>query len=179
MRVSKTPQQSTARAYAFRTDPRPQDFNAILQLHRDVYAREHGFDATFETHVAGPLSEFMKGDQSGGRLWLATPREDSADDAGLAGCIAIVRASETAAQLRWFVVASHHRGRGLGTSLLNEALAFSREQGYQSVFLWTVSVLHAAARLYEAAGFRKVEEHPQVLWGISLAEQRYEMVLNP
>jgi hypothetical protein len=45
------------------------------------------------------------------------------------------------------------------------------------VFLWTVSALTAAARLYRAAGLRKVEERPGRLWGVDVVEEKYGRAL--
>jgi N-acetylglutamate synthase-like GNAT family acetyltransferase len=151
-----------------RTDLRPGDLGAIVSLHGLLYAREYGFDATFEAYVAGPLAEFVKSPSPRSRLWLA-------EDAGqLVGCIAIVEADEATAQLRWFLVAPSARGQGLGKRLLNEAITFCRDAGYRSVYLWTVSALTTAAHLYQAGGFVKVEEVPATRWGVDVVEERYE-----
>ncbi len=83
-----------------------------------------------------------------------------------------------AAQLRWFLVAPDARGAGLGRRLLDEAIEFSRGEGYSSLVLWTVDVLAAAARLYRSAGFEKVESRPTRLWGAALAEEKYAMRLK-
>ena len=63
---------------------------------------------------------------------------------------------------------------GLLTEPLLETLR-SRAAGYDSIILWTVSALTAAAHLYESAGFRKVEEKPGRQWGVEVVEERYEL----
>jgi GNAT superfamily N-acetyltransferase len=102
--------------FALRHALRPGDLGAVIRLHGAVYAREHGFDLAFEAYVAAGLAEFATAPSGRGRLWLAERGGE------LAGCVAVVEASETEAQLRWFLVAPHARGRGLGRYLLAEAV---------------------------------------------------------
>jgi ribosomal protein S18 acetylase RimI-like enzyme len=154
-----------------RTDLRPGDFGSIVHLHGVVYAREYGFDHTFEAYVAGPLAEFVLSSTPGGRLWVAE-REGR-----VVGCVAVVPASPGVGQLRWFLVEPAARGCGLGKRLLEEAVSFCRQAGYGSVILWTVSALTAAA-LYRSAGFCKVEERPGRRWGVEVVEERYELRLG-
>src|SRR5262249_39026475 len=149
-----------------RTTLRPGDLGAIVRLHGVVYAAEHGFDVTFEAYVAGPLADFVRAAPEGGRLWVA------ARGGRLVGCVAIVPATPQAAQLRWFLVDPSARGAGLGRRLLAEAVAFCKESGYDRVILWTVSALEAAARLYRAAGFARVEERPGRGWGVDGVGER-------
>ncbi len=158
-------------AVTLRYDLRPGDLGAVIHLHGTVYAREYGFDPTFEAYVAGPLAEFARSRTDRDRLWLAER------DGRLVGCVAVVGTSEREAQLRWFLVDPAARGRGLGRWLLHEAVAFSRDRGYESLFLWTVSALTVAARLYRAAGFVKVEERPGRQWGVEVVEERYVLRL--
>jgi GNAT superfamily N-acetyltransferase len=155
-----------------RTDLRPGDLGRIVALHGTVYAREHGFDATFEAYVAGPLAEFVRAASPRERLWIAER------DGQLAGCAAVVAASPDTAQLRWFLVEPGARGAGLGKRLLREALTFARDSGYARIILWTVSALTAAAHVYRSAGFRKVEEKPGRLWAVDVIEEKYELQLN-
>jgi ribosomal protein S18 acetylase RimI-like enzyme len=151
---------------------RPGDLGAVVALHGTVYAREYGFDPTFEAYVAGPLAEFVLSRTDRDRLWVA-------ERAGrLAGCVAIVGAPGGEAQLRWFLVEPASRGLGLGRRLLDEAVAFCRACGYPSVFLWTVRALTAAARLYRAAGFSRVEERPGRRWGVDVVEEKYVLPLG-
>ena len=158
--------------FDLRAQLKPGDLDAVLRFHRETYAIEFGFDPTFEAHVAKPLSAFGQSTSPRERMWIAE------SDARLVGCIAIVEADARAAQLRWFLVAPEARGAGLGRRLLEEAVGFSRSQDYQRIFLWTVSVLHAAASLYQSFGFEIVRQRPERLWGVDLVEQCYELKLT-
>jgi GNAT superfamily N-acetyltransferase len=90
----------------------------------------------------------------------------------------VVRFSEREAQLRWLLLSPDLRGRGLGRRLVEEAVAFCRDAGYKSIFLWTVDTLPAAAGLYRSAGFREAERVTHELWGSLVTEVRYEMKLK-
>ena len=156
-----------------RHDLRPGDMGRVIALHGVLYAEEYGFDHGFEAYVAETIVEFGRlARPELDRLWVAEL------DGRLVGSIAIIGREDGAAQLRWFLVDPEARGRGLGRRLIDESLAFCRAAGYRSVYLWTVSGLDAAARLYREAGFRKTEtKAPAMLWGVSLAEERYDLDL--
>jgi N-acetylglutamate synthase-like GNAT family acetyltransferase len=163
---------SSGDAVTLRTGLRPGDIGYVIYLHGIVYAREYGFDHTFEAYVAGPLSEFARSASARQRLWIAE-REGR-----IVGCIAIVTSSPLVAQLRWFLVDPSSRGLGVGKRLLSEAVAFCQGCGYRSIILWTVSALVAAARLYCSVGFKKVEEKPGEKWGVHVTEEMYELTLS-
>jgi len=152
-----------------RTNLRPGDVGAVVHLHGVLYAREYGFDETFEAYVAGPLADFVLSPSDRQRLWLAE-RDDR-----LVGCVAVVAADEATAQLRWYLVGPAARGCGLGRRLLDEAVAFAWRSGFEVIVLWTVSALTAAAHLYRKVGFVKVEERPGRRWGVEVIEERYEL----
>lgn len=158
-------------AISVRHDLRPGDLGEIVRLHGILYAREHGFDETFEAYVAGPMADFVRSRTARERLWIA-------EQAGrIVGSVAIVDAIGDAAQLRWFLVDPAVRGRGLGRSLLSQAVKFASGQGYRSIFLWTVAQLTAAAKLYSALGFARIESHSTQLWGGTVMEERYVLTL--
>ncbi|HVZ41086.1 MAG TPA: GNAT family N-acetyltransferase [Candidatus Kapabacteria bacterium] len=159
-------------AITLRTDIRPGDIGTITAMHGFLYAREYGFDATFEAYVAGPLSEFVRAGNERERIWIAER------DGSIVGAVAIVAATDGMAQLRWFLVDPAVRGAGLGRRLLEEAVAFARDQGYSGIILWTVSALRAAAHLYTSVGFRKMESIAARLWGTDVVEERYDMSLR-
>jgi GNAT superfamily N-acetyltransferase len=157
---------------SIRTTLAPGDLGAIVAMHGVLYAREFGFDPTFEAYVAGPLAEFVRAGSERECLWIAER------DGQIVGSVAIVAASDDVAQLRWFLVDPSARGVGLGKELLDAAISFSQQVGYRSIILWTVSALSVAARLYCQAGFTKVDAHPRRLWGVDVVEEKYERLLG-
>jgi GNAT superfamily N-acetyltransferase len=151
---------------------RAGDIGHVVQRHGLIYAREHGWDHTFEAYVAGPLAEFaLRADAERERLWLAEIGER------IVGSIAIVAAGADVAQLRWFLVEPDCRGMGVGRRLIDEALAFCRATGRRRVFLLTVAGLDAAAHLYRGAGFVLTASEPGPGWGRPVVEERYELEL--
>ena len=155
-----------------RTNIEPGDIGYVVYLHGILYAGEYGLDHTFEGYVAAGLGEFAKSvDGRKDRLWLAEK------EGRIVGSVAIVGLAGGTAQLRWFLVHPDARGGGLGRELLREALAFCRERGYGSVFLWTISELKAAAHLYAEAGFQRTEQKTHELWGAARTEERYDLHL--
>jgi GNAT superfamily N-acetyltransferase len=152
-----------------RTELKPGDIGSLIYLHGVLYAKEHGWDHTFEAYVAGPLAEFAKSQTLRGRIWIVEESEK------VLGSIAIVEVSKEEAQLRWLLLHPKLRGQGIGRMLMAEAISFCEAQGYTIVFLWTVSALGAAAKLYEEFGFHISEETIRQIWGTTVTEQRYEL----
>ena len=79
---------------------------------------------------------------------------------------------------------SSSRGRaglGLGRRLVEECVAFARLAMYESIVLWTNDVLVAARRIYEAVGFRLIDETPHRSFGHNLVGQtwRLELAVRP
>jgi GNAT superfamily N-acetyltransferase len=154
-----------------RHDFKADDIEYLTSLHGTLYARDCGWDKTFEAYVAGPLNDFARSRTDREKIWLVEK------DSTISGSIAIVQSSAEISQLRWFLLHPDLRGRGTGRYLINEAIRFCREQNYRSIFLWTEASLVAAARLYLKVGFRLTEEKKHEKWGMLVTEQRYDLSL--
>lgn len=164
--------QGNPKHWQIRSNLRPGDIGYLIHLHGILYAKEYGWDYTFERYVAESLAKFILSfDARTDCLWIAEM------DGKIVGSIGIVRDSKSEAQLRWFLVHPDQRSRGLGRQLLNRALQFSRDRAFKSVFLWTVSDLKIASHLYQWAGFRKTEEKTHQIWSKTLTEERYDLSL--
>ena len=112
-----------------RTTLRAGDLGYLIYRHGVLYAAEQGFEPEFEAYVAEPVGKFARTCTEGERLWIAEKNGQAV------GWIAIVKAKETTAQLRWFLLEPEVRGIGLGKRLMSEAIQFSQQAGYEKIIL--------------------------------------------
>jgi dihydrofolate reductase/GNAT superfamily N-acetyltransferase len=75
------------------------------------------------------------------------------------GTVGLVPLGAGRCELRKFYLSGGLRGRGLGKRLLRHAIESARARGVTRIELETLSLLTAAARLYESFGFRSCEPH--------------------
>jgi len=153
----------------------PGAIGRVAELHARYYHRHWKFGVVFEAKVATELSEFLgRYDERRDGFWTASV-------AGrIEGSITIdgLHAEDAGAHLRWFIMSDALRGRGVGKRLIGTALDFCRARRYARVYLWTFAGLAAARHLYEASGFRLVEQRAGTQWGTAVEEQRFELSLR-
>jgi DNA-binding MarR family transcriptional regulator/GNAT superfamily N-acetyltransferase len=170
-RAGRAPGGNARRDVVLRA-PAPGDLGWILERHGALYAREYGYDATFEGMVARIIADFAAGhDPAREAAWIAEL------DGRRVGSILCVRRDDTTAQLRVLLVEPGARGLGIGGRLVDECLAFARRAGYARIVLFTYDVHSEARRIYERAGFRLDEQHPTHAHGRPLVDQLWSLTL--
>jgi ribosomal protein S18 acetylase RimI-like enzyme len=155
-----------------RDELRPGDLGEVTRLHGRLYAAEYELDATFEAYVARAVAECVEAgwpNRGGEGLWVA-------ENGGghVLGHVALSREGPDEARLRWFLLTPEARGRGIGRRLLDELLEAADAAGYARIRLTTFSELEAAAHLYRATGFERVEAREIEMWSRAITMEVYE-----
>jgi DNA-binding MarR family transcriptional regulator/N-acetylglutamate synthase-like GNAT family acetyltransferase len=154
--------------------PRPGDVGWIIHRQTVLYTREYGWDWTYEglaSRILGAfVAEFDPAREDG---WVAERR------GAIVGSIFLMKSDDPrVAKLRLLYVEPSARGGGVGRKLVDTCIARARELGYRELILWTNDILVAARRLYQAVGFRLVNEEPHHSFGHDLLGQTWALDLD-
>jgi DNA-binding MarR family transcriptional regulator/GNAT superfamily N-acetyltransferase len=153
-------------------EPRAGDYGWAIERHGLLYSTEYGWDERFEGLVAELFGRFaQKHDPARERCWIAELNGERV------GVVFVVQREPVVAQLRCLLVEPTARGHGVGGKLVNACVEFAREAGYRRMMLWTNKGLDSARKIYEAAGFKLVEEKSHRDFGPELIGQSWEMDL--
>lgn len=152
---------------------KPGDIGWIIHRQTFLYHEEYGWDWTYEGLASRILGAFVaEFDPSREDGWVAERA------AAVVGSIFLMKSDDPAvARLRLLYVEPSARGAGLGRRLVAACIARARELGYRELTLWTNDVLAAARRIYQAAGFKLIEEKPHRSFGHDLLGQTWTLDL--
>jgi GNAT superfamily N-acetyltransferase len=146
----------------------PGDLGWVVQAHGELYAREFGWDGTFEALVARIVADWAADhDATREAAWIAELHGERV------GCVFCVEEDEVTARLRILLVDPKARGLKLGSRLVATCMDFARDVGYRRMVLWTNHPLVAAREIYLRAGFALVSEQPHHSYGVDLVGQTY------
>ena len=150
----------------------PGDIGWAVQKHGELYAREYGWDESFEALAAEVGAKFLRDfDPKKERAWIAEK------DGENVGFVMLIKQSDEVAKLRMLLVDPKARGLGLGKRLVEECIRFARQRGYKRITLWTNDVLVTAIHIYKQCGFKLVAEERHRSFGHEMVGQTWELDL--
>lgn len=155
-------------------DLRPGDLGWIIHRQAVLYTQEYGWTQDYEALVAKILADFVQSfDPAREAAWIA-----EIDDR-VVGSIFLVRGdAPEVGKLRLLYVEPDTRGRGVGAMLVQACTDRARAVGCRRLELWTNSILVAARRIYQRAGFVLVDEAPHHSFGHDLVGQTWALDLS-
>lgn len=122
----------------------PGDLELIAALEAEVFAEDPWTPYMIAEELSSPAS----------RYWIAT---DESGDVGYGGA----KVGGDQADVMTIGVRAHARGRGIGATILDELLAWSREAGAREIFLDVRPSNEGAIGLYESRGFVEIGRRPR------------------
>ena len=154
--------------------PKPGDYGWIISRHGAVYAKEFGWDGSFEGLVAGLVADFIKDhDPTRERCWIADLGGEPV------GSVFCTRQDNETAKLRMLILDPKARGLGAGGLLVDTCMAFARDAGYLHMTLWTNDILLAARKLYASRGWVLTASEPLHAFGVDLVSETWTVSLSP
>jgi len=142
------------------------DKEIMIEKQREFYADNYGFDEKFLGYLRSTFEAEIE------KIWIAEVDDE------FAGCIGLVKKDDKTALLRWFIVDTSVRGKGVGTKLIQTLINYCQKTQYEKLSLETVSQLKTARRLYSKFGFELTEANEQFMWGQDLVDERWELKLQ-
>ncbi|MEE1086999.1 MAG: helix-turn-helix domain-containing GNAT family N-acetyltransferase [Schaedlerella sp.] len=148
------------------------DIEYVISRHKTLYYAERHLSGTFSTYVDEIVYSFVE------KFDARTDCLKILECNGVpAGSIAVAKVDERTAQLRFFMLEPEMRQRGYGNRLMDMALMFCREKGYEKVFLLTITAQVIARHVYETHGFYKISSNDKSEWGDGVVEECWELIL--
>ncbi|XOJ01639.1 GNAT family N-acetyltransferase [Paenibacillus polymyxa] len=142
------------------------DKEIMIEKQREFYTDNCGFDEEFSGYLRSTFEAEIE------KIWIAEI------DGEFAGCIGLVKKDDKTALLRWFIIDTSFRGKGVGTKLIQTLINYCQKTQYEKISLETVSQLKTARRLYSKFGFKLTEANEQFMWGQDLVDEYWELKLQ-
>jgi len=149
------------------------DIEYVISRHKTLYYAERHLSGTFSAYVDEIVYRFVE------KYNAQTDFLKILECNGVpAGSIAIAKADDSTAQLRFFMLEPEMRQRGYGNRLMDMSLDFCRTKGYKKVFLLTITAQVIARHIYETHGFHRVSSNDKSEWGDGVVEECWELDLS-
>jgi ribosomal protein S18 acetylase RimI-like enzyme len=152
---------------------RETDIEFVITGQLVLYAAEYGFTShVWNDYLKDGVQDFVRHFDSARDCMYIAERDGKS-----CGCIAITHTNDGMAQLRFYFMEKECRGMGVGRRLIDRAIGFCRNAGYENVVLWTFSTLEAARHLYAGHGFSITDTQVNNAWGEPILEEKWELDL--
>ena len=127
---------------------RTGDIGMLAARQSILYAQSQGWMRGLEINEGETSVAFLRGFREGrDQCWIAEI------GGAMAGSVLVTDEGEGVARLRLLYVEPFARARGIGDALVGTCVRFARETGYESITLWTHTILADARRIYARYGF--------------------------
>jgi GNAT superfamily N-acetyltransferase len=154
--------------YTVRNVLKPGDLGWVLTHHGIQYAKDQGYDFTFEKEIAESIASFVVQYMNGlAGIWIVEA------DSRIIGTIAVHSEGQYDAEIRWIIVLPDCQGRGIGSRLMSEAISFSRKSGKEILHCRNVAPDSPGIPLYERFGFSFESEECVMKWGKQWFSRHY------
>jgi DNA-binding MarR family transcriptional regulator/GNAT superfamily N-acetyltransferase len=128
-------------------------------LYDEDYSWGRGIELNETETVAAFLRNFKPGRE---QCWVAEL------GGAMAGSVFVTDEGGGLARLRLLYVEPFARGRGIGDALVRTCIDFAQEIGYDTITLWTHTILASARRIYAAHGFEIVDTKVHETFGVAV-----------
>ncbi|NKB32117.1 MAG: GNAT family N-acetyltransferase [Pseudomonadales bacterium] len=152
-------------------DQLPGDLGWIISVHGEVYTREFGFDASFETNIADKIVKYFSGTDDFNKVWIADV------EGNRAGSVAVRALPENVGFVNFVVVLDAYRGKGIANSLMDKVIEHGKAYGKEKLRLETFSCLVSAREMYKKLGFEIVEANELDLFSRTMVQEFWELPL--
>ena len=123
----------------------PGDLELFAALEAEVFSEDPWTPSMIAEELSSPAS----------RYWIAT--DESGDVVGYGGA----KVGGDQADVMTIGVRAHARGQGIGATILDALLSWSREAGAREIFLDVRPSNESAIHLYETRGFVEIGRRPR------------------
>jgi N-acetylglutamate synthase-like GNAT family acetyltransferase len=151
----------------------PRDAPAIAQVLHDSFLEFKALYTAGAFSATALSPEQVLARICEGPVWVAT------GESSVLGTVAAILKDDESAYMRGMAVLPSARGSRVGAALLQHAEAWAAGAGCTRLFLSTTAFLSSAIRLYERAGFIRIDEGPHELFGTPLFVMKKNISRRP
>ncbi len=157
----------------FLREAEPSDAERIVQAYEALFEQTFGPSEQFSLVLTDTAAQlFGASGEPSARCWIAEMNGESA------GSIVLDLLDARRAQIKLFMVESKRRGLGIGGSLLDEAISFSRGAGRSQVLLWVIRDQRRLQGLLSKKGFKLAEQSVVLYYGIQFEVETWQLDLQ-